>query len=102
MLQNTLDSYEAGLSVASISLENVNYPQGVQAAVDDAQKARNDSERYLLDADAYSRDIIPRAHGDAARMLEDASAYQSRVIADAEGEASRFEALLVEYHGDGT
>ena len=96
-LQTTLDSYEAGISVASISLENVNYPQGVQAAVDDAQKARNDSERYLLDADAYARDIIPRARGDAARLMEDASAYQSRVIADATGEAARFEALLVEY-----
>ena len=97
VLQNTLDDYEAGISVASISLENVNYPQGVQAAVDDAQKARNDSERYLLDADAYSRDIIPRARGDAARLLEDALAYKSRVVADAEGEAARFEALLVEY-----
>jgi len=97
VLQSTLDSYEAGISVSSISLENVNYPQGVQAAVDDAQKARNDSERYLLDADAYARDIIPRARGDAARLLEDASAYQSRVIADAEGEAGRFEALLIEY-----
>ena len=97
VLQTTLDAYEAGISVASISLENVNYPQGVQAAVDDAQKARNDSERYLLDADAYSRDIIPRARGDAARLLEDARAYQSRVIADAEGEAGRFEALLTEY-----
>ena len=97
VLQNTLDSYESGIVVTSISLENVNYPQGVQAAVDDAQKARNDSERYSLEADAYARDIIPRAHGDAARMIEDALAYQSRVIADADGEAARFEALLVEY-----
>jgi membrane protease subunit HflK len=97
VLQTTLDSYEAGITVTSISLENVNYPQGVQAAVDDAQKARNDSERYSLEADAYARDIVPKAHGNAARILEDALAYQQRVIADAEGESARFESLLVEY-----
>ncbi len=97
VLQNTLDSYGAGITVTSISLETVNYPQAVQAAVDDAQKARNDSERYSLEADAYARDIIPKARGNAARVLEDARAYRDRVIADAEGEAARFEALVAEY-----
>ncbi len=97
VLQTTLDSYGAGLEVTSIALETVNYPEAVQAAVDDAQKARNDSERYNLEADAYARDIIPKARGDAARVLEDARAYRDRVIADAEGEAARFEALLAEY-----
>jgi membrane protease subunit HflK len=97
VLQNTLDSYGAGITVTSISLETVNYPTAVQAAVDDAQKARNDSERYALEADAYANDIIPKARGNAARVLQDAEAYRDRVIADADGEAARFEALLVEY-----
>ncbi|MDH3531727.1 MAG: FtsH protease activity modulator HflK [Gammaproteobacteria bacterium] len=97
VLQTTLDSYGAGITVTSISLENVNYPQAVQAAVDDAQKARNDSERYSFEADAYARDVIPKARGNAARVLQDAQAYRDRVIADAEGEAARFEALLIEY-----
>jgi len=96
-LQETLDIYNAGFTVTSISLEDVKYPQDVQAAVDDAQRARNDSERFNLEADAYARDIIPRARGEAARILEDAQAYRDRVIADAEGEAARFEALLTEY-----
>ncbi len=98
VLQDTLDIYGAGITVTSISLDTVNYPQAVQAAVDDAQKARNDSQRYSLQADAYARDIIPRAHGNATRKLEDARAYRERVVADADGEAARFEALLIEYH----
>jgi membrane protease subunit HflK len=69
----------------------------VQDAVDDAQKARNDSERYALEADEYARDVVPKAEGKAARIVEDAKAYHDRVIADAEGEAARFEALLTEY-----
>ena len=97
VLQTTLDSYGAGITVTSISLETVNYPQAVQAAVDDAQKARNDGERYSLEAETYARDIIPVARGDAARVLQDAAAYRDRVIADAEGNAARFEALLTEY-----
>jgi membrane protease subunit HflK len=97
VLQRTLDDYGAGITVTSISLENVNYPDSVQTAVDDAQKARNDSDRYELEADAYARDIIPKAEGEAARILQDAEAYRERVTADAEGEAARFEALLTEY-----
>jgi membrane protease subunit HflK len=99
VLQNTMDMYGngTGITVTSISLETVNYPQAVQAAVDDAQKARNDSERFILEADEYANDIIPKARGEAARVLEDAQAYRDRKIADAEGEAARFESLLTEY-----
>ena len=97
VLQATIDLYGAGITVTSISLETVNYPQAVQAAVDDAQKARNDSERFGLEADAYANDVVPRARGDAVRVLEDARGYRDRVIADAQGEAARFESLLTEY-----
>ena len=97
ILQNTLDGYQSGFTITSISLENLDYPQSVQAAVDDTQKARNDSDRYVLEADTYSKDIIPRARGARERILQDAEAYRDRVIADAEGEAARFEAILAEY-----
>lgn len=97
ILQNTLDMYGAGITVTSISVEELDYPQAVQAAVDDAQKAENDASRYILLADTYEMDIIPKARGAAARVKLDAEAYRDRVIRDAEGEAARFEALLEEY-----
>ena len=99
VLQATIDNYGngTGITVTSISLETVNYPQAVQAAVDDAQKARNDSERFKLQADEYYNDVVPRADGEARRVIQDAEAYRERVIADAQGEAARFEALLAEY-----
>jgi membrane protease subunit HflK len=97
ILQNTLDTYGSGINVTSISLENLDYPQAVQAAVDDTQKARNDRDRYILEADTYAQDLVPRARGQAARILQEAEAYRERVIAAAEGDASRFEALLTEY-----
>ena len=97
ILQNTLDAYGAGITVTSISLEELDYPQEVQQAVDDAQQAENDAGRYILEADTYEMDIIPKARGRAARVRLDAEAYRDRVIRDAEGEAGRFEALLTEY-----
>jgi membrane protease subunit HflK len=97
ILQNTLESYNAGFTVTSISLEKLDYPTAVQGAVDDTQKARNDSDRYILEAETYAGDIIPRARGRAARVIQDAEAYQDRVIADAEGDAARFGAWLEEY-----
>jgi membrane protease subunit HflK len=97
IVQSTLDAYGAGISVTSISLEDLDYPAAVQEAVDDAQQAENDAGRYVLEADTYEKDIIPRARGTAARVRLDAEAYRDRVIRDAEGEAARFEALLTEY-----
>lgn len=97
IVQNTLDSYGAGIKITSISLENLDYPKAVQDAVDDTQKARNDSDRYVLEAEKYAQDLIPRARGRKARVVQDAEAYRDRVIADAEGEAARFTALLTEY-----
>jgi len=96
-LQKTLEGYGAGITVTSINLSVVDYPNSVREAVDDTQKARNDKERIELEARTYSNDIIPRARGAAQRVLQDAGGYHDRVIADAEGESARFESLLVEY-----
>ena len=96
-LQSTLDQYQAGIAVTSVSIINLDYPQAVQEAVNDTQRAANDSDRIRLEAERYANDIIPRARGAAARIIEDARAYQDRVIRDAEGQAARFVALLAEY-----
>ncbi len=97
-LQQTLEDYDSGMTVTSINLNVVDYPKSVKDAVDDTQKARNDRDRYGLEALTYANDIIPRARGAAQRVLQDAEAYRERIIADAEGESARFEALLTEYH----
>jgi membrane protease subunit HflK len=97
ILQITLDTYGAGITVTSISLETQDYPPAVQQAVDDTQMARNDRDPYILAADTHAQDLIPRARGQAARIIQDAEAYRDRVIAQAEGEASRFESVLTEY-----
>jgi len=83
--------------VTQVNLQDVNFPSQVEAAVQDAIKAREDKERMSFEAQAYANDIVPNARGAAARELQDAEGYRARVIADAEGEASRFTQILFEY-----
>ncbi len=97
LLQATLDGYGAGVTVYEVNLVNANFPEAVEGSVQDSIRAREDRERRILEADAYSNEILPRARGEAARRREDAEAYRSQVVADAEGEADRFSQILVEY-----
>lgn len=97
LIQDTLDAYGTGIRVTSVNLQDANFPTQVQAAVQDAIKAREDRDRLALEAQSYANDILPRARGNAARQIQDAEAYRSRVVNDAQGEAARFEALLKEY-----
>ena len=97
LIQQTLDEYQTGMLVTKVNLQDANFPNQVEAAVQDAIKAREDRERLAFEAQAYANDILPRARGEAIRRQQDAEAYRARVVADAEGEASRFSQLLAEY-----
>jgi modulator of FtsH protease HflK len=97
IIQATLDSYGAGIEITSVNLEDSNFPSQVEAAVQDAIKAREDRERLALEAEAYANDVVPRARGNAARLIQSAEAYREQVIAEADGEGDRFLALLAEY-----
>ena len=97
LIQQTLDEYGAGILVTKVNLQDVNFPEQVEAAVQDAIKAREDRERLAFEAQAYANDILPKARGESARRLADSEAYKARVTADAQGEAARFEQLLGEY-----
>ena len=78
-------------------MQDAQPPEQVQAAFDDAVKAREDLERLKNEANAYRNDVVPRAEGKAQRMVEDAKAYKEQVIARAKGKVSRFLQILSEY-----
>ncbi|ASP38899.1 FtsH protease activity modulator HflK [Bacterioplanes sanyensis] len=96
-LQNYLDRYQTGMVISQINIKDARPPAQVKAAFDDVQKAKQDKERLINEAEAYANSIVPEARGRAQRQLEEASAYKSRIVARAEGEAERFESLYGEY-----
>ncbi len=96
-IQRILDSYKTGIYITSVTVQNVQPPEQVQAAFDDAVKAGQDQERLKSEGQAYANDIIPRAKGTGARLIQEAEGYKARVVATAEGDATRFKQILVEY-----
>ena len=97
LIQIILNRYNAGIAITNVNMQNAQPPEQVQHAFDDAIKAREDKERKINEAEAYSNDILPRARGKGARIEQDALAYRDELIAKADGEAQRFTKLLVEY-----
>jgi len=97
LIQEILDRYNAGILITNVNMQNAQPPEQVQHAFDDAIKAREDKERKINEAQAYSNDILPRARGKGARMEQEAIAYRDELIAKADGEAQRFTKLLGEY-----
>jgi len=96
-IQVLLDQYHAGISIVDVTIQQVQPPEQVQAAFEDANKAAQDRERLINEGRAYANDVIPKAHGNAARLIEEANGYRQRVVAAAEGDTSRFKQVLAEY-----
>ncbi|MEE7626229.1 FtsH protease activity modulator HflK [Methylobacter sp. Wu8] len=96
-IQAAMDDYKAGIIIASVNLQDAQPPEEVQGAFEDAIRAREDKQRLINEAEAYSNEIIPKARGAASRLLLEAEAYEAEKIAKAKGETERFDQLLVEY-----
>jgi membrane protease subunit HflK len=97
LLQRTLDNYDIGIHIVSVTLGEVIVPEPVQDAQRDAIKADKDRQRFQQDAETYRNDVVPRARGRAAKEILDAEAYRLQVLALARGETSRFDQVLAQY-----
>jgi modulator of FtsH protease HflK len=96
-IQSQLDKLKAGIVIANVNVQNVQVPDNVQAAFNDAVKAGADRDRFKNEGQAYASDVIPKARGTASRLMEEAQGYRARVVAQAEGDAQRFRSVLTEY-----
>jgi len=97
LIQETLDSYDSGVSILRINLDKADPPREVIDAFLDVQAAEQERDRFEREADAYANRVLAGARGEAAQLLEEAEAYRARVVNEADGEASRFLAVLTEY-----
>jgi len=96
-IQAVMDAYRTGILVTSVNLQDAQPPEQVQGAFEDAIRAREDKQRLINEAEAYSNDVVPKARGAASRIVQEGEAYKERVIAQANGDVSRFAQLLTEY-----
>jgi membrane protease subunit HflK len=97
LLLAILDSYDAGVQVDYVKLQDVYPPDPVIDAFRDVASAREDRERLKNEAEAYHNDVVPRAQGEREKMLREAEGYRETKIKSAQGDVARFQALLTEY-----
>ncbi|MCD2181830.1 FtsH protease activity modulator HflK [Rhizobium sp. GN54] len=96
-IQATMDGYGAGISVNTVAIEDAAPPREVADAFDEVQRAEQDEDRFVEEANQYSNQKLGLARGQAAQIREEAAAYKNRVVNEAEGEAQRFISIYDQY-----
>ncbi|NLW82592.1 MAG: FtsH protease activity modulator HflK [Desulfovibrionales bacterium] len=97
LLQRILDSYQNGVKVVAVQLQDVHPPKQVIDAFKDVASAKEDKSRFINEAEAYENDLIPKTRGEVAAIVNEAQAYKEAKVRQSQGESSRFVSVLEEY-----
>ncbi len=96
-LQQILESFDMGVRIVTVELQDVTPPDSVKPAFNEVNEAEQERERFINEAEKRRNQAEPRARGEAAKMLDSAEGYAAQRTNRAKGEAARFQAILEEY-----
>jgi membrane protease subunit HflK len=97
IIQETLDSYQSGIQINSLSVSRPEVPPAVREAFHDVQQAAQDAQTFQNQARRDANQLLADARASANQLRQEADAYARRVVAEAEGDASRFLAVYTEF-----
>ncbi len=97
MLQEILDSYECGVTVTQVQLQDVLPPDEVAEAFREVASAKEDKSRLINEAQGYANENVPKARGKAAQMILEAEADSAQRVKRSQGEAENFMAVMRAY-----
>ena len=97
LMQRTLDSWGAGISVVEVQIRSANPPQEVAAAFRDVNSAGQDQESARNEANTYRNRVVNEAKGDASKLVQSAQGYREQAVREATGDVSRFNQIYEEY-----
>lgn len=96
-LQAIMDDYQAGIQIVAVNVRKIQAPEEVANAFLDVVQAGQDEQRYIQQAQAYARKVIPIAEGNRNRILAQAQAYQQEVILNSQADVASYLAILRVY-----
>jgi membrane protease subunit HflK len=96
-MQRILTTYETGVRITSVKLQDVTPPDPVKPAFNEVNEARQDRERTINQAQEQANREIPKARGEAGRTIAQAEGFALERVNRAKGEANRFQAILAQY-----
>ena len=94
---NEPNEYDMGIHVGSVEMQDVTPPDAVKPAFNEVNKARQERESLINQAQKKRNQVLPRARGQAEQTIAESEAYKTERVNTARGEASRFTAILKEY-----
>jgi len=97
LIQKTLTSYNAGININGVQLEQADPPPQVVDAFEEVQRAEQEQNKLIREAERYRNKLLGEARGEAAQIVEKSKAYKAKVVAEAQGEAERFSKIYEQY-----
>jgi len=96
-LQEILDSYDSGVQIVTVMLQDVNPPDPVKPSFNEVNEAKQEKEKVINQAwEAYNK-AVPTARGNAEKAIREAEGYALNRVNQAKGDASRFTATWQAY-----
>ena len=96
-IEKIVTPYQMGLQIVDVNFLPARPPEEVKDAFDDAISAQEDEQRFIREAEAYAREVEPKARGTVKRLEQEAEGYKSQIVLKAKGEVARFNELLPQY-----
>ncbi len=95
--QALIDSYDMGVKVHGVHIQNITVPSEVIANYEDVNNAKNEMTRRLDEAQQYENRVLPQARSQAYELIQQAQAYEVDITAKAEADTAVFNAVLTQY-----
>ena len=96
-MQKVLDAYETGIQIQMVQLQGVVPPAPVADSFNEVNRAKQEEETLVNEANqAYNKKIFT-AEGLAQKMINEAQGYAQERKNRAEGDAALFEAIFEKY-----
>jgi membrane protease subunit HflK len=95
--QALIDTYDMGVKINDVRIQNISVPSEVSAAYEDVNNAKNEKTKRLDEAERYQNEILPKARSTAYETVNQAEAYKAELVAQANADTAVFNAVLAEY-----
>ena len=96
-LQEILDSYQSGVQIVTVKLQDVNPPDAVKPSFNEVNEAKQEKEKAINQAWEVYNKVIPKARGEAEKTITESEGYALNRINRAKGDAALFRATWEAY-----
>ncbi len=96
-IQDMLNVFNAGVEIITVKLQTTSPPESVKEAFHEVNRARQNKERVVNEAEGERNRQIPAARGKREQTISEAEGYKDRVVRETTGKINAFNAKLAEY-----